>query len=334
MNLWLQWQSLLSGFLSEAENASQCSLTAFEASSQDSPVQVPILVSTIVLITLLWCYHYHYDSTIQCVHFNVCSGLQQQSTSPCCRHIFTIQHRLVGGQRQATQVTIHRLSFVGRSFWLLLQVHNASTVGPLVWKQSLHTSHPRWQYNAETVWESWTRVQAFSPSSWRQCSLLISRVVSELCAFWQVGNSSVQSVWHWWGYQRSDSERVVCESGRQGCPVWQHLRGAERQGQRHHHQQVRWSGDEAILCGWRHRTDGWSSCWCWSWRKFKAWSSGGFLKNNIKRHLYFAGYWGWRGGPWGTYQEECEGAGNPCREENCSRIRSQFGRCAGIWEGG
>ena len=40
-------------------------------------------------------------------HFNLCSGLQQQSTSLCCRHIFTIQHRLVGGQRQATQVTIY-----------------------------------------------------------------------------------------------------------------------------------------------------------------------------------------------------------------------------------
>jgi len=53
------------------------------------------------------------------------SGLQQQqNTSLCCRHIFTIQHRLVGGQRQATQV----------------QMQSASTV---IWKNPLHTSYPR-----------------------------------------------------------------------------------------------------------------------------------------------------------------------------------------------
>jgi len=56
------------------------------------------------------------------------SGLQQQqNTSLCCRHIFTIQHRLVGGQRQATQV----------------QMQSASTVGDFIWKKSLHTSYPR-----------------------------------------------------------------------------------------------------------------------------------------------------------------------------------------------
>jgi len=53
------------------------------------------------------------------------SGLQQQTL--CCRHIFTIQHRLIGGQRQATQV----------------QMQSPPTVGYLVWKQSLHTSIPR-----------------------------------------------------------------------------------------------------------------------------------------------------------------------------------------------
>ena len=34
---------------STTENASQCSLTAFEASSQDTPDQMPILVSPMVL---------------------------------------------------------------------------------------------------------------------------------------------------------------------------------------------------------------------------------------------------------------------------------------------
>jgi len=68
------------------------------------------------------------------------SGLQQQSTSLCCRHIFTIQHRLVGGQRQATQV----------------HMQSASTVGDLIWKQSLHTTYPRseiLQFNLSDIGE-------------------------------------------------------------------------------------------------------------------------------------------------------------------------------------
>ena len=71
----------------EANNASQCSFAAFEASGQSSLFQVTLFVVD--------------KNRFQCICF---SGLQQQSTSLCCRHIFTIQHRLVGGQRQATQV--------------------------------------------------------------------------------------------------------------------------------------------------------------------------------------------------------------------------------------
>jgi len=55
------------------------------------------------------------------------SGLQQQNTSLCCRHIFTIQHRLVGGQRQPSQVQSQGVP---------------SVINP-IWTQPFHTSHPR-----------------------------------------------------------------------------------------------------------------------------------------------------------------------------------------------
>lgn len=55
------------------------------------------------------------------------------------------------------------------------------------------------------------------------------------------------------GHTGGGGEGVVRERGRQGLPVRQRLRGAERQGLRHHHQPVRRYRQAATL---RRRRDG------------------------------------------------------------------------------
>ena len=70
----------------------------------------------------------------------------------------------------------------------------------------------------------------------------------------------IQSRGHRGGNRGSVTQRMVCQSGRHGASIRQDMRGAERQGDRHHNKPLRRHHHQTLLQRWRHRLGRQTNC--------------------------------------------------------------------------